>query len=1046
MNDLSRRKTVAGGAIAWMASNPVAANVLMVILFFGGLLMALHIKQEFLPTAEIDVVSVKVLYPGASPEEVEQGILLAAEEAVRGIDGVKKVYAGAYEGVGTVAVQVLSSYDSYQVANDVRNQIDRITTFPQDAEKPIIEVELMTPTVLDLIVAADLPPGELRELGERIREALLTHPGITRLHLNNVREHEIAIEIPQETLRTYGITLQQVAMMISRNSVELAGGGMRTDQGEILVRVNDRRDFGPEFFDIPIISYPDGTEVKLGEIATISDAFDESDKATFFNEKPALSITVYRVGNQTPLTVEEAVKEVVEKQRSLLPDGVDINLQNNQATMYRDRMQLLLENGIYGLILVFLLLGAFLELRLAFWVMLGIPISFLGTFLFMPMADVSLNMITMFAFLIALGIVVDDAIVVGENIYYYHQDGMPFLKAAAIGAKEIAGPVTFSVLTNIVAFLPLCFVPGVMGKFFKHIPVVVCTTFAISLIESIFILPAHLAHQSNRNKTGRLHRAQQKFSHAFIRFVRNIYAPILDKVLTHRYITFSAGLVILILTLGMLISGRMGWELFPNVDAGVVGCDYTLPYGAPVADTMAVRERIIASAKRTAELIEQETGRQVLKNIFSQVGAGGGHAGNVYCELDYTEDCPVSSKEFETRWRKENGEIAGLKTIRFISSFGGPGGNPNDITLEISHSDMETLQTACTELAEALGDYNGMVHDIDDGFTPGKPQIDLKVNAAGRSLGLTSGDIARQVRNSYYGSEAIRQQRGRNEIKVKVRLPEAERDTEYSLEEMVVLTPAGTEVPLREVVQEHRGRAYTSIHRRNGLRTLSVTANVTPSDQTGRILKILEDELLPELMKKYDGLSYAYDGRQADQIESVTGLMKGLVVALLCIYALLAIPFKSYLQPLIIMVSIPFGIVGAAIGHYIMGYSFCLLSLFGVVALSGVVINDALVFIDYANRRRRDGLNMHDAIISAGVQRFRPIILTTLTTFFGLTPMIFETSLQARFLIPMAISLGFGILFATGITLLLIPALTMIIEDISRPFQKKTEDDALTTE
>ena len=1039
MNNLSRRKTVAGGAIAWMANNPVAANVLMIILFCGGLLMAFNIKQEFLPTAEIDVVSVKVLYPGASPEEVEQGILLAAEEAVRGIDGVKKVYAGAYEGIGTVAVQVLSTHDVYQVANDVRNQIDRITTFPQDAEKPIIEVELMTPSVLDLIVAADLPPGALRELGEGIREALLAHPDITRLHLNNVRAHEIAIEIPQDTLRSYGLTLQQVARMISLNAVELAGGGMRTDQGEILVRVNDRRDYGPEFFDIPIISYPDGTEVKLGDIATISDAFDESDKATFFNEKPALSITVYRVGNQTPLTVEEAVKEVVEQQRSLLPDGVDINLQNNQATMYRDRMQLLLENGIYGLILVFLLLGLFLELRLAFWVMLGIPISFLGTFLFMPAADVSLNMITMFAFLIALGIVVDDAIVVGENIYHYHQNGMPFLKAAAIGAKEIAGPVTFSVLTNIVAFLPLYFVPGVMGKFFKHIPVVVCTTFAISLIESIFILPAHLAHQNNRAKAGRLHRAQQRFSHAFIRFVKNIYAPILDKVLTHRYITFSAGLVILILTLGMLISGRMGWELFPNVDAGVVGCDYTLPYGAPVADTMAVREKIVASAKQTAKLIEQETGKQVLKNIFSQVGAGGGHAGNVYCELDYTEDCPVSSKEFETRWREVNGEIAGLKTIRFISSFGGPGGNPTDITLEISHNNMEILQTACAELAESLSDYNGMVHDIDDGFTPGKPQIDLKVNAAGRSLGLTSGDIARQVRNSYYGSEAIRQQRGRNEIKVKVRLPEAERKTEYSLEEMVVRTPAGTEVPLREVVEEHRGRAYTSISRRNGLRTLTVTANVTPSDQTGRILKILEGELLPELMQKYDGLSYAYDGRQANQIESVTGLMKGLVVALLCIYALLAIPFKSYLQPLIIMVSIPFGIVGAAIGHFIMGYSFCLLSLFGVVALSGVVINDALVFIDYANRRRREGLSMHDAVISAGVQRFRPIILTTLTTFFGLTPMIFETSLQARFLIPMAISLGFGILFATGITLLLIPALTMIIEDISIPFRKKPD-------
>jgi multidrug efflux pump subunit AcrB len=1032
------------GPIAWMARNTVAANILMTVLIGGGIFAATRVKQEFLPSAQLDSVSITVPYPGASPDEVEQGILLAIEEAVRGIDGVKKVYANANEGSGSVSVDVLEGYDVNKVTDDVRNQVDRIRTFPLDAEEPVISAAAIKRSVMDVIVAADVPDTVLRELAEQTRDRLLASGGVTQLELDSVRSYEIAIEIPQAKLRELNLTLQDVANILARSSVELPGGGMKTTGGEILVRVKDRRDLGREFANIPIVTAHDGTQLLLEEIAEIRDTFDESDKFTFYNGKPAVSMTVYRVGKETPISVEKAVIKVLDELRATMPDGVEFTIWNNRADSFRGRMGLLLKNGTLGLILVFFLLGLFLEMRLAFWVMLGIPISFLGTFLFMGPMDVSLNMVTMFAFLIALGIVVDDAIVVGENIYHNHQDGMPFMQAAIKGARQIAVPVTFSILTNIVAFMPLYFVPGVMGKFFRNIPLIVCTTFIISLVEALYILPAHLGHQKDKTKPGKLHQLQQRFSHRFRKFVQNVYGPFLDSVLNMRYLTVSIGLVILIVTVGYVKSGRMGFELFPSVASDIAMCSFQLPYGSPVEKTQAVHDRIIAAGSQLVAELENQYGKPVVKGVISTIGVGGrsgpggGHSAQISYELVDPDDRPVSTTEFVERWRKLTGSISGLKSIRFRDDSGGPGGGSDALTVDLSHRDMNVLEMASKEVAQLLSEYP-MVRDIDDGFTPGKPQIDFSINEAGRSLGLTSSEIARQVRNSYYGAEAIRQQRGRNEIKVKVRLPESERDTEFSLEEMIVRTPAETEVPLREVVEVKRGRAYTAISRRDGRRVITVTADVKPREQVPQMLTVLTEEILPEMMQKYAGLTYSFEGRQADQRESVGGLITGLLAALILIYVLLAIPFKSYWQPMIIMVSIPFGIVGAVFGHLILGYTLSLMSLFGVVALSGVVVNDSLVFIDFANQRRRAGANMHDAVVSAGIQRFRPIILTTLTTFFGLMPMILETSRQARFLIPMAISLGFGILFATGITLLLIPSLIMILEDLGRFFKGRHE-------
>ncbi len=1017
------------GPISWMARNSVAANIIMLILVLGGLLQTLNIKQEFLPKAELDFVTITVPYPGASPEEAEQVIVLAVEEAVRGLDGVKEVTARASEGSGTVVVEVMSGYDLGRLSQDIQSEVDRITTFPEDAEEPIISVSSTRREVMTVIVSADTADTVLREVTEQVRDRLIQSPGITQVELSNVRNYEIAIEIPQDSLRAYNLTLQNVADIISRASVEMPGGGMKTASGEILVRVRDRRDYGEQFGKIPLITDSDGTQVLLEEVAKIRDHFSDSDQFTYFNGKPALTMSVYRVGKETPVSVEESVIEVISQLEASLPESIEVELWNSRADMFRQRMNLLLRNGMLGLILVFIVLGFFLEMRLAFWVMLGIPISFLGTLLVMPAMALSINMVSMFAFILALGIVVDDAIVVGENIYHYHQDGMPFLRAAIKGARQIAMPVTFSILTNIVAFMPLYFVPGIMGKFFRAIPMVVCTTFIISLVEAMFVLPAHLGHQKERKKTGRLHRQQQRFGKAFMRFVREKYGPFLDLTLRRRYLTVAIGLSVLILTLSYVKSGRMGFELFPSVESDVALCSFKLPYGSPVEKTQAIHDRIIKAGEALVREIEEKTGKPQIKGYLSQIGNGGGHSGSITFDLVDAEERPVSTSEFVQRWRKKAGALPGIDTIRYRADSGGPGGGSDALTVELSHRDIDVLEQASGELAAMLGEYS-IVSDIDSGFTPGKPQIDFTLKPEGRSLGLTSAEVARQVRHAYYGAEAIRQQRGRNEIKVMMRLPEAERATEFSLETMVLRTPAGAEVPLRDVVETKRGRAYTSINRRDGRRTVTVSGNVTPKSRTPQVLADMKAGILPELKQTYPGLSYSFEGRQADQRESVGGLIRGLLGAIILIYVILAIPFKSYSQPLIIMVSIPFGIVGAVIGHLIMGYSLSVISIFGIVALSGVVVNDALVLLDFFNQKRIEGLGVHDAIMTAGIQRFRPIVLTTFTTFFGLLPMIFEQSRQARFLIPMAISLGFGILFATGITLLLIPSLTMILEDL----------------
>ena len=1015
------------GPITWMAGHSVSANLLMLVLLLGGLMMGFRIKKEVFPDFDLDRIDISVAYPGASPEEVERGIVLAIEEAVQDIKGIKEITAKASEGTGKVTVEVLEGEDAQQVAQDVKNEVDRISSMPEDAEEPRVTVTKRKRYVVSLALFGDQSEWVLREMAEIVRDRLLQDPEIAQVDLSGIRDYEISIEIPQSQLRAYNLTLSSVAQTLRQAAIDMPGGAIKTAAGDVLIRVQERRDYADEFAQIPIITANDGTQVLLEEIAVIRDGFEETDSYATFNGKRAVKLDIYRISGQTPISVSSAVHSKLSEIKEILPKGLSIEARNDRSEIYRQRLDLMLRNGFIGLGLVFILLAVFLEARLAFWVSLGIPISFLGSLLVLPNVGVSINMVSMFAFIVTLGIVVDDAIVVGENVYYNRQSGLGWFEAAVQGAKEIAMPVTFSVLTNMVTFMPMFFVPGFMGKVFSQIPVVVICVFSISLIESLLILPAHLGHRRTLKSGGffsNLVHRQQRFSLFFSRVVQTVYGPFLDKALRYRYLTISIGLAILLVAVGFVKSGRMGFELFPKVESDYAKVTAVLPYGTAFQKVEEFHAILVQAAQ---EVVGKNGGDQLSEGIDSWLGT---NSTNVRIYLTPPEKRPISTTRLTQLWREKVGSLAGLESLKFESDAGGPGRGAA-LAVELSHRDIGVLELASAEVAAALAYYPEAV-DVDDGFSPGKQQIDFKIRPEGQSLGLQSRGVAIQVRNAYYGAEVLRQQRGRNEVKVMVRLPKAERVTEHSLEEMILRTPDGREVPLREAVTFSRGRAYTAIDRREGRRVVTVSADARPRSKAGQILSGLKKEILPAMQQKYNGLTYSFEGRQADRRESMQALAKGMGIAMIVIFAMLAVPFNSYIQPAIIMVAIPFGIVGAIIGHLIMGYSLSVISMFGVVALSGVVVNDSLVLVDFANRRRLSGMPPFQAVHEAAIHRFRPIMLTTLTTFGGLAPMIFETSRQARFLIPMAISLGYGILFATGITLILVPSFYLVIEDLKR--------------
>lgn len=1028
LNKLSSQET---GPISWMIYNRVTPNLLMLFLIIGGLFMSTKIRQEVFPEFELDLVTISIAYPGSSPEEVEKGMVLAVEDAIDGIEGIKEITATAAEGSARVEVELLDDADRQTVFQDIQQEVDRITTFPGDAEDPVISLVSRRQQVLRLNVFGEVNEQSLREVVEQVRDRLLQSPGITQVDISGARDYEVLVEIPLDTLRMYRLTLAEVAAIIRQSSVEVPGGRLETDGGQVLLRIDNRRDWAREFARIPIVTTASGTTVYLEDLATVREGFESSTREATYERQRALALQVYRVGKQTPIGVSEAARKAMAEIGPDLPPGISWTITSDSSDVYKQRLELLLKNAFIGLTLVLLLLGLFLELKLAFWVTMGIPISFLGGLLFLPIVGISINMISLFAFIIALGIVVDDAIIVGENIYEYRQRGLSNIEAAVAGARDVAGPITFSILTNVVAFMPMLFVPGVMGKVWKVIPLVVITVFLISLIESLLILPSHLAHSkstSNNMLVRAIQRLQQGFGLKFTWFVENIYGRLLEVVLRYKFLAVSLLVSILIITFGYVQSGRISMILMPRVESDRAVVTATLPFGSPYSEVVRVRDRIVEAIERVRQA---HGGDRLVVGISSLINE---NSVEVDAYLTAPAVRPLTTREVTRLWREEAGTIVGVESTSFESDRGGPGSG-SAISIELSHRDIEVLDQASSLLAAKLAEF-AQVKDINDGYTPGKPQFTFTVSERGRSLGLTPAEVGRQVRDAFQGAIALRQQRGAFEVTMRLQLPESERYSEFDIENMLIATPAGTFVPLSDIAEVERGRAYTSITRRDGRRTVTVAADVEPMEDTPVIMAALGSTALPELARSFPGLSSSVKGREADRAEGMQSLFQGFLFALVSIYFLLAIPFRSYSQPLIVMAAIPFGIVGAVLGHLLMGYSLSLMSMMGVVALSGIVVNDSLVLVDYANKRRRDGFDPHHAVKAAALRRFRPVLLTTLTTFFGLAPMIFETSRQARFMIPMAISLGFGILFATLITLGLVPCLYLIVENVRGFFNR----------
>ncbi|MCY1054505.1 efflux RND transporter permease subunit [Nannocystis sp. SCPEA4] len=1035
---------VAGsGPIAWMARNPVAANLLMILLLVGGLLMAGRVKQEVFPETELDMVSISVPYPGASPAEVEQGIVLAVEEAVRGIDGVKRVVATASEGSARINAELTIDADDEKVLADVKSAVDRITSLPKDAERPVVSLVTNRSEVISMVVYGEQDLRVLRRIAEQARDLYLSDSRITQADLAGAPKKEISIEVPREQLRVHNLTLEQIAAKVSQTSLQLPGGGVKTATGEVLVRTDERREDERGFSEIPVVTGPAGTEVRLGDIARVRETFAETDESASFAGMSAVMIRVYRIGSQKPLEVAGAVRELTAKFEARMPEGVKIAQWQDMSEIYAARMDLLMRNAQSGLILVVLCLSLFLEIRVALWVAWGIPTSFLGALFLMPLFGVSVNMISLFAFIVVLGMVVDDAIVIGENIFERAQRGESYIQAAVNGTREVGIPVVFSVLTTVAAFTPLFFLPGFMGKFMSVIPVIVIAVLLFSLVESLFILPAHLGHLSKPEGGiyGAVFKFQQRFVVGLDRFIENVYAPIARAALRFRYLTLTLGFATLVLTLTYVAAGLIGFRFMPGIEGDVVTAAIELPYGSSVEQTRRVQDRMVRAAQ---ELVKEYGGDPVLRGVFAQVGSrgpvmgpvggtngSGGHVANVRVFFVPSDLRDFKTGDFAAEWRKRVGPVPEAKTINFSANMGPSAGKPVDV--ELSHADEDVLEQAAAEVAGTLRGYGG-VFDVENGVALGKPQLDLTLTPEARTLGLTSTDIARQVRGAFFGAEALRQQDGRDEVRVIARLPFEERRSEHDIEELLIRTPQGGEVPLHEAAVIERGRSWPSIERADGKRIVHVTAELREGEATpGMVNGKLRTELLDGLPEKYPGLSWQMGGENREQAESFGSLKTGALMALLAIYALLAIPFRSYVQPLIVMAAIPFGLVGAIGGHILLGYELSMMSMMGMVALSGVVVNDSLVLIDATNEfRRTRALGHFEAVIAAGVRRFRPILLTSVTTFFGLMPMILEPSVQARFLIPMAISLGFGVMFATAITLILVPALYLAVEDLRR--------------
>lgn len=1031
--------------ISWFARNSVAANLVMITIILGGILaIRTELSLEIFPSPDADTVLVTVPLRGATPEDIELGVATRIEQAVQDLEGIDRIISNSIEGSTTVAVEVDTSYEPRQLLEDIKGRVDSINTFPADTEKPIVRLALRKFSVIQVVVAGDYAEEEILNQAEKVRDELLRLDGITQVEIGSVRNYEIAIEASQDKLREFNLSLSDLSTSIRNSSLDLSAGNLRTAGGDVLIRTKGQAYRHTDFQAIVVKTNPDGSIIRLKDVAKVIDSFEEESVTTSFNGKPAAFVNVYRVGSQSPIDIANVVKAYIEEKRSSMPVGFSLDFWDDDSQVLKDRLNILKNSAIQGSVLVILLLSLFLRPAIALWAFIGIPVSFLGAAIFMGTFGITLNLMSAFAFIIVLGIVVDDAIVTGENVYSHLRMGKTGTDAAIDGTREVSVPVTFGVLTTIAAFMPLAFVEGRLGAVVSLIPAVVVPVLIFSLIESKLVLPSHLKHikvKTDANELNRFQVWQQKFADGFEKKILTFYLPLLKKAVEYRYATLATFIGCLAVIIALVTSGWLKFTFFPRIEGETATVTLKMPVGTPFNVTDGYIQKISEAAVALQNKHHHEDDQlSPIENIMATTGSSGGrsdnasHVGRVQFEVTPKEQRSgdVTTRNLVNEWRTMIGELPGAESITFRAEIF-RAGDPIDI--QFSGNSLSQLSEIGDKVKERLATYPG-VYEISDSLSDGKEELLIELKDQGYVMGLTRSSVANQVGQAFKGVQAQRIQRGRDDIRVLVRFPQNERTALDNLNEMLIQTPAGNQVPLAHVAELTPGKGPSKITRIDLFRVINVTADIEKDKVNMTTLQADLSKYIDELILQYPGMDYTLEGESKEQRKSFGSMQSGLIAVAFAIYCLLALPLRSYIQPLVIMSIIPFGIIGAVIGHLIMGFDLSILSIFGLMALTGVLVNDSLVLVDYINKRRSAGDTVHEAVLTAGVSRFRPVFLTSMTTFFGLMPLILEKSTTAQFLIPMGISLSFGILFATFVTLLMVPTNIMILDDLRQVLRK----------
>lgn len=1027
--------------IAACVHNPVLANLLMLCMLVGGLLSARSMVRETYPEFSLDRVEIAIDYPGAGPEEIERTICVQVEQAIQGVSGVRRIDAHAVDNRAQFFVELFDSVkDPAPVVQEIQDRIEQITTFPEEAKRPVVREMVYRTQVILVTVSGDIPRRTLYETAREIHDELLDFKEISLVHLSGVPDSEIRIEISESALQRYDLSLRDVAAVVAKNTMDLPAGSLRTREEEITLRTVGQRYTAQEFEDLVLIARPDGTLVRLGQVASVTDGFSESELGGRFDGTTAAVVHVMKTPEQDASLIAQRVRAYVERKQAELPEALKLSAWADASKEIDDRIDMVVRNGLLGIVLVVISLTLLLDLRVALFVALGIPVAYAGALAVMYFRGETLNMVSLFALIMVTGIVVDDAIVIAERCSTRWDRGEKPVTAVIEGTRDVFLPVFGSAITTMIAFAPLYFVQGVMGKLVAILPVVVIVALTASLVEAFGVLPAHLVHAGGARRDGRsIHaRLRRRMDGAMDWFVNRVYRPAYHRALTARGLTVCSGLAVFLLVGGLVASGRTPLTLFPEIDGNMVRAQVRFPEGTASEVTQATVRRIeeAAAALNDDPALKPAAGGNLLLHTYSMLGevtrlipVSGGHQAEVTVELMPAEQRHVPGDAIIDRWREGIGPVAGATSLVFSRVQGGPADKPVDIRL--LGPDLDRLEQAADELAARLADLDG-VYDIEVEPRRGKRELQIALKPAARSLGLTLDDLARQVRSGFYGGEAVRVQRGRDDVTVRVRYPESERASIGDIEQMRVRTPTGDEIPFLEVADLRMVRGYSLISRQQGERRCRVMANVDEhTTNVERIVGLLDAGFLPDLAERY-GITYSVRGQHAQMLESIDSLLNGLIMALILIYAVLAGMLRSYAQPIVIMAAVPLGFVGAVVGHWVMGYELTIFSLFGVVALAGVVVNDSLVLLDQVNKFVSQGLPVLEAVRQAGPSRFRAVILTTVTTVAGLLPLLSERSTQAQSLIPMAISLAFGLMAATLLTLVYVPALYLLLNDAKR--------------